>query len=60
VGIHVACVIAAPDGIEHVRQALPDDKATIWCGAIDAGLNERKYIVPGLGDADDLCFGGKL
>jgi len=56
----VACVIAAPDGIEHVRQALPDDKATIWCGAIDADLNERKYIVPGLGDAGDLCFGGKL
>lgn len=58
--IHVACVIAAPEGIEHIKKALPDDRTTIWCGAIDPGLNEHKYIVPGFGDAGDLCFGGKL
>jgi uracil phosphoribosyltransferase len=32
----------------------------LWCAAIDPHLNERKYIVPGLGDAGDLAFGGKL
>lgn len=58
--IHVACVIAAPEGIEHIKQTLPDDRTTIWAGAIDPGLNEHKYIVPGFGDAGDLCFGGKL
>ena len=47
--IHVCCVIASPEGIEH-----------IWCAAIDPGMNEHKYIVPGFGDAGDLCYGGKL
>ena len=58
--VHVACVIATPEGIDVVRQALPDDRATIWCAAIDPGMNEHKYIVPGFGDAGDLCFGEKL
>ena len=58
--IHVACVLAAPEGIEHMKKALPDDRTTIWCGAIDPGLNEHKYIVPGFGDAGDLCYGGKI
>lgn len=58
--IHVACVIAAPDGIEHVKKSFPEDKTTIWCAAIDPALNEHKYIVPGFGDAGDLCFGDKL
>ncbi len=57
---HIACVIATPEGIEVVRQALPDDRATIWCAAIDPGMNEHKYIVPGFGDAGDLCYGEKL
>lgn len=58
--IHVACVLAVPEGIEHIRQSFPDDRTTIWCGAIDPALNEHKYIVPGFGDAGDLCFGDKL
>ena len=57
---HIACVIATPEGLEVVRQALPDDRATIWCAAIDPGMNEHKYIVPGFGDAGDLCYGEKL
>ena len=57
--IHIACVIAAPEGIEVVKEVLPDD-ATIWCAAIDPGMNEHKYIVPGFGDCGDLCFGEKL
>ena len=58
--IHVACIIASPEGIEHVKQTFPDDKTTVWCAAIDPGMNEHKYIVPGFGDAGDLCYGDKV
>ncbi|MBM6993973.1 MAG: uracil phosphoribosyltransferase [Prevotella sp.] len=58
--IHVACVIASPEGIEHIKNTFPEDKTTIWCAAIDPGMNEFKYIVPGFGDAGDLCYGEKL
>ena len=57
--IHICCVIATPEGIETVRQTVPDD-ATLWAAVIDPGMNEHKYIVPGFGDAGDLCFGEKL
>lgn len=58
--IHVCCVIATPEGIEHIKNTFPEDKTTIWCAAIDPGMNEHKYIVPGFGDAGDLCYGDKL
>ena len=57
--IHIACIIATPEGLDVVKQALPDD-ANIWCAAIDPGMNAQKYIVPGFGDCGDLCFGEKL
>ncbi len=57
--IHVCCVIAAPEGIDFVKKNLPED-STIWCAAIDPGMNENKYIVPGFGDCGDLCYGEKL
>ena len=57
--IHLCCVIAAPEGIEVVKEALPEG-STIWCAAIDQGMNAQKYIVPGFGDCGDLCFGEKL
>lgn len=57
--VHVACVIATPEGIEHIKRTFPEN-TTIWCGAIDPGMNEHKYIVPGFGDAGDLCFGEKI
>ena len=58
--IHVCCVIASPEGIEHIKKTFPSEKTTIWCAAIDPGMNEHKYIVPGFGDAGDLCYGEKL
>lgn len=58
--IHVACVIASPEGIEHIKKTFPEEKTTIWCAAIDPRLNEHQYIVPGFGDAGDLCYGEKL
>lgn len=57
--VHIACVIATPEGLEVLRDILPED-ATIWCAAIDPGMNANKYIVPGFGDAGDLCYGEKL
>lgn len=57
--IHVCCVIAAPEGIEVVKEALPEG-STIWCASIDQGMNAQKYIVPGFGDCGDLCYGEKL
>ena len=56
---HICCVIATPDGIDMLRRNVADD-VTLWCAAIDAGMNEHKYIVPGFGDCGDLCFGEKL
>lgn len=58
--IHVACVIATPEGIDHIKNTFPEEKTTVWCAAIDPGMNEHKYIVPGFGDAGDLCYGDKL
>ena len=57
--IHVASVIASKQSVEYIRQHLPDD-TTLWCGAIDDEVNSHSYIVPGLGDAGDLAFGGKI
>lgn len=58
---HLCCTIATPQAIEYMRKALNDrDDVTIWCAAIDPVLNEKKYIVPGLGDAGDLCYGQKI
>ena len=57
--IHIAVVIAAPEGVEHLRQHLPDN-CHLWIAQIDERLNEKQYIVPGLGDAGDLAYGIKL
>ena len=59
--VHICCTIATPQAIDYLREALHDsDDVTLWCAAIDPVLNDKKYIVPGLGDAGDLCFGSKL
>lgn len=49
------CLIAAPDGMVHLRATHPE--VTVVTCAIDERLNERGYIVPGLGDAGDRMFG---
>ncbi|MOA04835.1 Uracil phosphoribosyltransferase [compost metagenome] len=56
--LHLVSIIASTEGIEHVRAHLP--KANLWLGAVDEELTSKAYIVPGLGDAGDLCFGEKL
>ena len=57
--IHVASVIAAQDGVDFVTDHFPES-AQLWIAALDQNLNEKGYIVPGLGDAGDLCYGSKL
>ena len=51
------CTIAAPEGLKVLQDAHPD--VDIYCAALDEKLNERAYIVPGLGDAGDRIFGTK-
>ena len=58
---HLCCTIATPQSIEYMRKALHDSPdVTLWCAAVDPILNDKKYIVPGLGDAGDLCYGIKV
>ena len=56
---HICCTIGTPNAIAYLEENMPQD-CILWCAAIDPILNEKKYIVPGLGDAGDLCFGEKL
>ncbi len=55
--IHFMCIIAAPEGVEAMKEAHPD--VDIYVGALDERLNDHGYIVPGLGDAGDRIFGTK-
>lgn len=53
--IRFLCIVAAPEGIERMQKEHPD--VELYVGVLDKGLNEHKYIVPGLGDAGDRIFG---
>lgn len=55
--IHFMCIIAAPEGVKKMQECHPD--VDIYIGALDKGLNDHGYIVPGLGDAGDRIFGTK-
>ena len=56
--VHLTAVIATREAVDFLQRVMPED-TTLWCAAIDTMLNEHKYIVPGLGDAGDLCYGEK-
>ena len=55
--IRLVCLIAAPEGVEAVQEAHPD--IDIYIAGLDERLNEKGYIIPGLGDAGDRLFGTK-
>ena len=55
--IKMMCIITCPDGIEAVHKVYPE--VEIYCGAVDEKLDEKLYIVPGMGDAGDRIFGTK-
>jgi len=59
--VHLCSVIASQKGVDYMCNALKDvNNVWLWCGAIDPMLDEHAYIIPGLGDAGDLAYGGKL
>lgn len=51
------CVLGTPEGVEVLKEAAGDRNVTLVLGALDEGLNEHAYIVPGLGDAGDRLYG---
>jgi uracil phosphoribosyltransferase len=53
--IRLACIVAAPEGIELLQQRHPD--VHIYTAVVDRALNDRKFILPGLGDFGDRYFG---
>lgn len=57
--IHIVAVVAAKEGIEFIKNHFPEN-TELWIATIDDTLNEKGYIIPGLGDAGDLAFGEKL
>ena len=57
--IHIAVVIAAPEGIAYLEKNIASN-CRLWVASLDEKLNEKNYIIPGLGDAGDLAFGDKL
>jgi uracil phosphoribosyltransferase len=58
--VTAVCLLAAPEGVSRVAEAFPDDsgvRVRVVTAAMDRELNERGYIVPGLGDAGDRLYG---
>lgn len=57
--IHIVSVIGSKEGIEFIEKHFPEN-TNLWIAAVDDTLNDKGYIIPGLGDAGDLAFGNKL
>ena len=55
--IRLMCLVGVPQGVEAVEKAHPD--VHIYLASLDEKLNEKGYIIPGLGDAGDRIFGTK-
>jgi uracil phosphoribosyltransferase len=60
--IYLACMVAAPEGLKYAKESLQNIGIpfSIWSFAVDEKLDDRFYIVPGLGDAGDLSFGNRI
>tara|TARA_B100000497_G_C7672027_1_gene405617 strand:- start:916 stop:1191 length:276 start_codon:yes stop_codon:yes gene_type:complete len=57
--LHIISVVASTEGIATIKESFPAN-TKLWIATIDDQLNDKGYIVPGLGDAGDLAFGTKL
>jgi uracil phosphoribosyltransferase len=55
--VTAVCLLAAPEGLRHVEAAFAADEVRVVTASVDEKLNEKGYIVPGLGDAGDRLFG---
>lgn len=57
---HIVSVLGCTEGVDYVLNHTNPEEVDLWVATVDPVLNPHKYIVPGLGDAGDLCFGEKL
>jgi uracil phosphoribosyltransferase len=57
--IHLVCVIGSKEGLAYIQNHFPEN-TKLWIATVDEKLNDKGYIIPGLGDAGDLAFGEKL
>ncbi len=57
--IILANLVAAPEAIKALQEWMPNNEIDVYCAVLDRELNSHKYILPGLGDAGDLCYGDK-
>lgn len=57
---HIVSVLGCDEGVDYVLKHTNSEEVDVWVATVDPVLNPHKYIVPGLGDAGDLCFGEKL
>ncbi len=57
--LHIVSVIGSKEGVAYIEKIFPEN-THLWIATIDSELNDKAYIVPGLGDAGDLSFGMKL
>ena len=57
---HIVSVLGCTEGVDYILNNTNQEEVDLWVATVDPVLNPHKYIVPGLGDAGDLCFGPKL
>ena len=57
---HIVSVLGCNEGVDYILNNTNQEEVDLWVATVDPVLNPHKYIVPGLGDAGDLCFGSKL
>lgn len=58
--VHLVSIISSQPGVNFVTKSIKSENVTLWLGAIDKDISSKSYIVPGLGDAGDLAYGGKI
>lgn len=58
--VHLVAIISSRQGVDYIMEKIGAENITLWLGAVDEGMTPRSYIVPGLGDAGDLAYGGKI
>lgn len=58
--VHIASIIASQPALDYLEDKFANTPVTVWIAALDEGLDEHSYIIPGLGDAGDLAYGEKL
>ncbi|MCI5057126.1 MAG: uracil phosphoribosyltransferase [Flavobacteriales bacterium] len=57
--VHLVCAIGSEEGMNYIEKMFPEG-THIWIAAVDPSLNDKSYIIPGLGDAGDLAYGTKV